>query len=81
MAGQSIFAAGTALVAGLPWLRSATVSLRQRLPRWSSRVASWAWTAALALLFLALVILLSIMGLYAVYTLGGLAIDAWQALR
>jgi hypothetical protein len=34
-----------------------------------------------ALGFLALAILLSALVLYAIYTVGGLGIDAWQALR
>jgi len=57
------------------------VSLRHRLPGWATRAAGWAWTAVVALGFLALAILLSALVLYAIYTVGGLGIDAWQALR
>jgi hypothetical protein len=53
MAGQSMFGAGTALVAGLPWLKSATVSL---------------WRV-------------SIMVLYAIYTLGSFGIYVRQVFR
>jgi hypothetical protein len=74
MAGQSIFGPGTGLVAGLPWLKSATVSLWRRAPHWSTKAVAWAWEAAVALAFLAFVIFASIMLLYAAYTLGSLAI-------
>jgi hypothetical protein len=42
---------------------------------------TWAWKAAVALAFLAIGILLSIMVLYAVYTLGSLGTYAWQVFK
>jgi hypothetical protein len=81
MAGQSMFGPGTAWGAGLPWLKSATVSLWRRAPRWSTRAVTWAWEAAVALAFLAFVSFASIMVLYAAYTLGSLGIYAWQVFR
>ena len=80
MAGQSMFGAVTASVAGLPWLKDATVLWRW-LPSWSTRAVTWAWKAAVALVFLAFGILLSIMVLYAIYTLGNLGIYAREVLR
>lgn len=81
MAGQSMFGPGTALGAGLPWLKSATVSLWRRAPGWSTRAVTWAWKAAVALAFLAFVIFASIMLLYAAYTLGSLGIYVRQVFR
>jgi hypothetical protein len=81
MAGQSMFGVGTALVAGLPWLKSATVSLWQRVPRWSTRAVTWAWGAAGTLAFLAFAIFLSIIVLYAIYSLGSLGIYLRQMFR
>jgi hypothetical protein len=74
MAGQSLIGAGTALSAGLPWLKSATVTLWRRLPGWSTRAAIWAREAAVALAFLAFLITVNVIGLYVVYMLGLLAI-------
>lgn len=76
-----MFGPGTALVAGLPWLKSATVSLWRRVPRWSTRAVTWAWNAAVALAFLAFAIFASIMGLYAAYILGSLGIYVRQVFR
>ena len=81
MAGQSIFGAGTAFVASLPWLKSATVSLWRRLSGWSTRAATWALEAALALAFVLFLIFVIVMVLYAVYTLGSLIIYAREVLR
>ncbi len=81
MAGQSMFGPGTGWVAGLPWLKSATVSLWRRAPRWSTRAMTWVWEAAVALAFLAFVIFASIMVLYAAYTLGSLAIFVRHLFR
>jgi uncharacterized membrane protein YdfJ with MMPL/SSD domain len=74
MAGQSIFGAGTALVTSLPWLKSATVGLWRQL-------GTWAWNAAVALGFVAFLILVSIMVLYGMYSVGSLGIYAWQMFR
>ena len=74
MTGQSMFGAETALIARLPWLKSATVSLWRRLPSWSTRAVTWGCEATLGLAFLVLGILVIIMLLYALYTLGGLVI-------
>jgi hypothetical protein len=81
MAGQSMFGPGIAWGVGLPWLKSATVSLWRSAPRWSTRVATWAWNAAVALAFLAFVIFATIMVLYAAYTLGSLGIYVRQMFR
>jgi hypothetical protein len=75
-----MFGVGTALVAGLPWLKSATVSLWRRVPRWS-RAVTWVWEAAGALAFVAFAIFLSIMVLYVVYSLGSLGIYLRQMFR
>jgi hypothetical protein len=81
MAGQSMFGVGTALVAGLPWFKSATVSLWRRLPRWFGRAVSRAWEGAVALAFLAFAIFVSIMLLYVIYALGSVGIYVRQVLR
>jgi hypothetical protein len=81
MAGQSLFGAGTAFVECLPWLKGATVSLWRRLPGWSTRALTWVWEAALALAFVAFLLVISLMVLYAAYTLGSLLIYARQVFR
>jgi hypothetical protein len=78
MAGQSLFGAGITFLAALPWLKSAAVSLWRRAPRWCARAMTWTREAAVALAFLAVAIFVSIVMLYAVYTLG---IYARQAFR
>jgi hypothetical protein len=81
MAGRSMFGVGTAWVTGLPWFKGATVSLWRRVPRWFTRAVSRVWEAAVALAFLAFAIFVSIMLLYALYTLGSVGIYVRQVLR
>ena len=76
-----MFGVRTGWVAGLPWLKSATVSLWRRVPRWSTRALFWAWEATRALAFLAFAIFVSIIVLYAVYSVGSLGIYVWQVFR
>jgi hypothetical protein len=81
MAGQSIFRAGTASGAGLPWLKSATLSLWRSIPGWSTRAVTWASEASVALAFLAFIIFVSVMILYAAYILGSLGMYVRQVFR
>lgn len=74
MAGPSLFGAATAVGAGLPWLRSATVSLWRRVPGWSRTAATWAWRAVLAIAYLFFLVFVTVMVLYAVYIMGSLVI-------
>jgi hypothetical protein len=45
------------------------------------RALTWVWEAALALAFVAFLIVISLMVLYAAYTLGSLVIYARQVFR
>lgn len=81
MAGQSSLGAGTPFTGGLPWLKRATVTLWRGLPSWATRAAKWAWEAVVGLAFLVFLIAVSLMGLYAAYIVGLLAISAWQAFK
>jgi hypothetical protein len=74
MAGPSLFGAATAVGAGLPWLKSATVSLWRRLPGWSRRAASWAGQGVLAIAYVFFLVFVTVMVLYAVYIMGSLVI-------
>jgi hypothetical protein len=74
MAGPSLFGAATAVGAGLPWLKNATVSLWRRLPGWSRRAASWARQGVLAIAYVFFLVFVTVMVLYAVYIMGSLVI-------
>jgi hypothetical protein len=74
MADSPVFEAGAAVGAGLPWLKSATVSLWRRLPVWSRIAATWAGRAVMAIAYVFFLVFVTVMVLYAVYIMGSLVI-------
>ena len=74
MASSPVFGAGTAVGAGLPWLKSATVSLWRRVPGWSRTTATWAGRAVLAIAYVFFLVFVTVMVLYAVYLMGSLIV-------